>query len=58
MAEQHTLLWESGSSSAPLPPLVDLSYVTHEEHPTPAPGNHFQVKVVQRRLSSFRESQT
>ena len=33
MAEQHTLLWESGSSSAPLPPLVDPSYVTPEEQP-------------------------
>jgi hypothetical protein len=29
-----------------------------EEHPTPIPGNNFQVKVVQRRLSSFRESET
>ena len=33
MAEQHTLLWESGQSSAPLPPLVDPQGVAHEEHP-------------------------
>ncbi len=33
MTEQHTLLWESGPSSAPLPPLVDPSYVTPEEQP-------------------------
>jgi len=26
-----------------------------EEHPTPVPGNHFQVKVAERRFSSFRE---
>jgi cytochrome P450 len=29
-----------------------------EEHPTPVPGNHFQVQVRERRLSSFRESET
>ena len=33
MTEQHTLLWESGPSAAPLPPLVDLSRVTQEEQP-------------------------
>ncbi len=33
MGEQHTLLWESGHSSAPLPPLVDVQDVAHEEHP-------------------------
>ncbi len=33
MTEQHTLLWESGPSAAPLPPLVDLSGVTQEEQP-------------------------
>src|SRR5215471_3362349 len=33
MTEQHTLLWEPGSSAAPLPPLVDLSGVTQEEQP-------------------------
>jgi len=33
MTEQYTLLWESGPSSAPLPPLVDLSGVTQEEQP-------------------------
>jgi cytochrome P450 len=33
MTEQHTLLWESGQSAAPLPPLVDLSGVTQEEQP-------------------------
>ncbi len=33
MTEQHTLHWESGQSSAPLPPLVDLSSVTQEEQP-------------------------
>jgi cytochrome P450 len=26
-----------------------------EHHPTPVPGNHFQVKVAERRFSSFRE---
>jgi ubiquinone/menaquinone biosynthesis C-methylase UbiE len=31
--QQKTLLWESGSSAAPLPPLVDLSGVTQEEQP-------------------------
>src|SRR5260370_24178991 len=33
MTEQHTLLWESGQSAAPLPPLVDLSGVNQEEKP-------------------------
>jgi len=33
MTEQPTLLWESGQSAAPLPPLVDLSDVTQEEQP-------------------------
>ena len=33
MTEQHTLLWESGPSAAPLPPLVVLSGVTQEEQP-------------------------
>src|SRR5258708_21916426 len=33
MTKQHTLLWESGQSAAPLPPLVDLSGVTQEEQP-------------------------
>jgi cytochrome P450 len=33
MTEQYTLHWESGQSSAPLPPLVDLSFVAHEEQP-------------------------
>jgi cytochrome P450 len=33
MTEQHKLLWESGPSAAPLPPLVDLSGVTQEEQP-------------------------
>ncbi len=33
MTEQHTLLWESGQSAAPLHPLVDLSGVTQEEQP-------------------------
>ncbi len=33
MTEQHTLLWESGPSAAPLPPLVDLAGVTQEEQP-------------------------
>jgi cytochrome P450 len=33
MTEQHTLLWESEPSAAPLPPLVDLSGVTQEEQP-------------------------
>ena len=33
MTEQHTLLWESGPSSAPLPQLVDLSGVAQEEQP-------------------------
>ncbi len=84
MTEQHTLLWESGPSAAPLPPLVDLlgagiaevqlmvtmaillsNYTLQfdppdyqlviEEHPTPVPGNHFQVKVVQRRTPSTSE---
>ncbi len=31
MTEQHTLLWESGPSAAPLPPLVDLAGVTQQE---------------------------
>ena len=33
MTEQHTLLWESGQRSAPLPPLVDPSDVAQEEQP-------------------------
>src|SRR5215472_7864747 len=33
MAEQHTLLWTSGRSAAPLPPLVDSASVAHEEQP-------------------------
>jgi cytochrome P450 len=33
MAEQHTLLWEPGPSSAPLPPLADLPGVAQEEQP-------------------------
>src|SRR6266851_4997050 len=33
MTEQHTLLWESGPSAAPLPPLADLATVTQEEQP-------------------------
>src|SRR5258708_37354854 len=33
MTEQHTLLWESGQRSAPLPPLVDPSGVAQEEQP-------------------------
>lgn len=33
MTEQHTLLWEPGASTAPLPPLVDLSSVALEEQP-------------------------
>src|SRR5260221_2686574 len=33
MTEQHTLLWESGQRSAPLPPLVDPSGVALEEQP-------------------------
>ncbi len=33
MTEQHTLLWESGPSAAPLPPLVDLAGVTQQEQP-------------------------
>src|SRR6266566_732422 len=36
MTKQHTLLWESGQSAAPLPPLVDLSGVTQEEQPNVA----------------------
>src|SRR6266404_169752 len=28
-----------------------------EHHPTPVPGNHFQVKVAERRFSSFREDE-
>jgi cytochrome P450 len=33
MTEQHTLLWEPGSSAAPLPPLVDFARVMQEEQP-------------------------
>ena len=33
MAEQHTLLWEAGASTAPLPPLADYSRVMQEEQP-------------------------
>jgi cytochrome P450 len=33
MTEQHTLLWEHGAGTPPLPPLVDLSRVTQEEQP-------------------------
>src|SRR5579859_770045 len=33
MPEQQTLLWESGSGSAPLPPLVDPQTVAQEEQP-------------------------
>jgi cytochrome P450 len=33
MTEQHALLWESGQSAAPLPPLVDLAGVTQQEQP-------------------------
>src|SRR5438132_9199602 len=33
MTEQRTLLWESGVSAAPLPPLADYSRATQEEQP-------------------------
>jgi cytochrome P450 len=33
MNELQTLLWESGPSDAPLPPLADLQSVAHEEQP-------------------------
>jgi len=33
MTEQHTLLWEPGAGTAPLPPLADPSRVTQEEQP-------------------------
>ncbi len=32
MTEQQTLLWESGQSSAPLPPLVDTGDREQDEH--------------------------
>src|SRR5215467_12808752 len=33
MTEQHTLLWEPGAGTAPLPPLADPSAVTQKEQP-------------------------